>query len=144
MAQPPSNGNKPLPEAIVQDFLKLEHSKVNLKAEELKIKAKEIDANERLAKASMEFQFKLQEKAPKQHKETTIVYASCISGILIIFLGFLGYMVTHGQLEFVKELLGWLGYLFALFIGFLGGRATKPQKKEDSSDKSISDAEVIE
>lgn len=144
MAQPPSNTNKPVPEAIVQDFLKLEHSKVNLKAEELKIKAREIDANERLAKASMEFQFKLQEKAPKQHKETTIVYASCIAGILIIFLGFLGYMATNGQLEFVKELLGWLGYVFALFIGFLGGKETEKNKKKRPPDDSVTDAEVVE
>jgi hypothetical protein len=142
MAQTPANSNKPLPEAIIQDFLKLEHSKVNLKAEELKLKAKEIEANERLAKTSMEFQFRLEEKAPKQHKETTIVYTLCIGGLVAIFLGFIGYLVINDKEEFVEEFLKWISYLVVSILSFFAGRASKKGSEKKDGEETPS-AEVI-
>lgn len=138
MATPP-NKQPNLPVDVVQSIIQTEQMKIAQKAEELKLKSKEVEVNERLAKTSMEYQFKLEEKKPKEHRYTTIMYALCGFAFLALFLWFLAYLVVNGKDAFATEFLKWISYLIVSFLSFLAGRVTKKSKSDDS----IKDAEII-
>jgi hypothetical protein len=141
---PNNGGQNILPASLVQDIVKTEQQKIAFKVEELKIKDKEIDSNERLAKFSMEREFQLLEKKPDQHRQITIVYTCCISALLIIFLGFIGFLVISGQSAFVEKFLGWIAYLVISGLSFWAGRYTKTiSNKKDKQQDDISDATII-
>jgi hypothetical protein len=146
MASPANNSqsNNNLPVSVIQDFIKTEQQRVSYKVEELKIRSKEIDSNERLAKVSMEYQFKVLEKKPKQHKETTITYAICVGFLLLIFLGFLGYMVTNGYTAFVEKFLGWISYLIVSILGYFAGRLSKSGNQKNNGPDNMSEAHIVE
>ena len=122
---------------------KTEQSKIALKTEELKYRGKEIEANEKLARASLDYQAKLQTDKPQQHRDTIKVYAICGFVILALVLSFIAYLVINGHSAFVEKLMDKVAYVIVSAISFLAGRITKKKNSSSKSD-DISDAHVVE
>lgn len=137
-----SNNNQQnnLPLDVVQEIIKTEQLRVQQQTEEIKTKQVEIESNERVARVTIEYQFKLMQDAQAQKRKSALVnYSFIILGLLILF-AFLGYLVFSNHTEFAKEILEKIAYVIVTIAGFFAGRLSK---KSNSSDKSSSDTEII-
>lgn len=138
-----NNQNKgQLPEGIIQDIVSTEKLKINVKLEELKLRNRQLDSNEKLASKQMQFEFDLMSKEPSNSKSKLITMTMCIGGLSAVFLGFIGYMVVSNHQDFALDFLKWVGYVLGLILSFLAGRLST-KGKAHSKEEFIPSAEVV-
>ncbi|MGB8191024.1 MAG: hypothetical protein WCF67_03850 [Chitinophagaceae bacterium] len=138
-----SNTELDLP--TIKQILTVQHQQVTLEAQRLKIGEKRIEADANLAEKSMELNAKLMMAGPGHKQKQFITTSIMMIIIMILFLGFIGWLVWAGKEEFVMKFLNWLVHLVFGVVGFWVGRITNKNKPDHQASQlsAIEDAEMI-
>lgn len=133
--------NQPLP--VDQEMIKswLQNQNLELQNQRLEndLRAKEIDANTRLAEKSLEIQKAVLTNEGKEFRMTITRIVWLVALILMIILTFLGFCLWAGKDTFAYKFCQGISYLATTGLGYFFGRKnqTKPEKSNVIDDDQV-------
>lgn len=139
--QPIPNGSKTEISAdILKEWLSQQSQKIQLDKDEIKLREKEIDSNERLALKSMEHQAADNKSNPGQVRKTIALFAGIILLFTVLVIGTVCYLLSTGNKDFAYAIGKGVSYLATTTIGyFIGTR----QNRKTSKNIDIPEAEIV-
>ena len=136
MSKPNNKNDKnSLPVDVARDFIELQKKEMQVRADEVAIRSKEIENSHEYAMKALEAQKNFYQNAPtERRKDRWQMFWICAFGFILVVAFFI-YLFSSGNGEFAKETIKYLiGALFGGSAGYgIGSRKSRKNQEEVES-----------
>jgi hypothetical protein len=142
-----SKSQKPeLDPETIKAIVAQQSDKLKLEAQKIRLEEKRLDQNGILAEKSLQFNSEIIKRHPSEQRKTIAVIGSIVIAIIVIFLAFILFCLSKGNIEFADKFLNWIGHIGGAVGGFFVGKLSskKKQPPEDSIQSEPEDAEIVD
>jgi|GEM_PF-1630512 len=133
-----------LPE-VSERFWEFQIIKAKNETQELRLREKELDLSSKQGNKIIDYQAKLLQSHPTEHRKTISLYLNYLLAFVSIFIVFLDICLYFEKEDFAWKFLQVSGYVLTTGLGYYFGRRSIKIKKEDEkySSSDIEDAEIV-